>query len=266
MLFGKTNCGHLAITISGAAAVWQFIGAILAVWLAFSGVLLGARTALGATRPLAWQQLVLATLGLLAAAWLSRAAVALSENRRDRARIARFCGVLTSSGLLLWAVSLTHGSGFGVAGVAMFLSLIAEEVWAWRKIMVCGRLAKRVAKTRSRATAHLVQQFTRSATVDGAEFIQGRLAVRIEPGSRMAAAHIAFCPPFIERPQFEAQLIEPAIGTLKVTQLYAHGARLEMRLPQMTDADVRLLVRFTGRSVVQPRTSSSVAHKLGSSR
>lgn len=257
MLFGR-RLGRRG----GAAELWPAIGMVLATWLACSGLLLAARTTVGATQPLRWQQLVLATFGLLAAAWLSHAAVAWPRTRR--APGAMVCGLLTSVGLLFWAISLSHHAGSNLLAGAIFLPLVMEEAWAWRSILAFAPVIHRAA-TNGRAEARLLQQFTRTITPLGEETIQGRVALRIEPGSRMAATHIAFCPPFVERPQFEAHLEPQVSGALKVTQLYAHGARIELRLPQVSGTEERVSVRFTARQV-QALTSSSVAHKLGSSR
>lgn len=262
----------------GVAAIWPLTGLTLAAWLALSGALLATRAALGAIQPLSWRQLIVAVAGLLAAAFISHAAVIRTTVARttvarptgarptgevSRSKSVLVCHALTIGGLSLWAIALLLVAGSRPLAGALCLTLIAEEAWAWRNF--APRQRTRRTPTPNAPASQLVQQFTRTLTAAGEEVIEGRVAVRLEPGSRLAAAHIAFCPPFVERPRFDAQLVEHSGGTLKVTQLYAHGARIEVRLPRATDNGAAFLVRFTARAS-QLLTSSSVDHKLGSSR
>lgn len=255
----------------GVAAIWPLTGLTLAAWLALSGALLATRAALGAIQPLSWRQLIVAVAGLLAAAFISHAAAAQPTVARPSGEVTRsksvlICHALTSGGLSLWAITLLLVAGSRPLAGALCLTLIAAEAWAWRNFAARQQTRRAAAPNPPNAPApQLVQQFTRTLTAAGEEVIEGRVAVRLEPGSRLAAAHVAFCPPFVERPRFDAQLVENSGGTLKVTQLYAHGARIEVRLPRVTDHGAAFLVRFTARAS-QFLTSSSVDHKLGSSR
>lgn len=236
----------LADFSSGMAAVlWPATGIMLAGWLVLSGALLAARAALGATRPLAWWQFALATCAALATALLSHVAVNWPRGAHGRPMTVLVCHFLTSGGLLAWSSALLAG-GSPLFAAMLCMSLIGVEAWAWRGF-VARRQAERIGSPTSAAAERLVQQLTRTQTAAGEETIQGSAAVRIEQGGRMGAAHIAFCPPFAERPQFEARLTDPHGGTLKVAQLYAHGARVEVRLPHAAAADACFVVRFAAR-------------------
>lgn len=240
----KAVMTHRTPYTGDAATLFALTGFMLAAWLALSGLALAARTVFGVTHPLPWQQLALATLVLLAAAWTSHATAACSGQHPARASLLRVW--LTSGGLLLWGIALTHGTS-PLAAATVFPPLIVEEAWAWRRI-VARRVEKRPATTHRPSEDRLVQQYTRTVAPGGNETIQGRVVIHIEAGSRMAAAHIAFCPPFLERPQFDARLESLTGSTLKVTQLYAHGARLEIRLPRPADTGALAAVRFTART------------------
>lgn len=214
------------------------IGAFLAGWLTLSGGLLYVRASLDATQPLGPGQLILAAVGLLIAAWFSR--IALDT----------WPGAVVSLGLLLWGVALTRVGGSAAAIGLNWLLFLLEETWAWRRQLLYFRRSPiaRTTPVQPASDDRIIQQFTRTLTPCGEEVIRGSVAVRIERGSRMGAGHIAFCPPFAERPRFDARFAQTQKATLKVTQLYAHGARIEVRLPQAAQADANLFVQFAARA------------------
>ena len=85
----------------------------------------------------------------------------------------------------------------------------------------------RGASDDSAVVQHLVRRQTSTS-----ERIDGWLRYEFSPGQRTAALHVAFCPPLPALPKVEAR-IDPQYGaaaTCKVAELYAHGARFEVRL------------------------------------
>jgi hypothetical protein len=59
-------------------------------------------------------------------------------------------------------------------------------------------------------------------------------------GERTAILHAAFCPPFARTPRLEVQQIEGPPARIKTSQLFAHGARLELRLERAAMAAVEV--------------------------
>ena len=123
------------------------------------------------------------------------------------------------------------------------------------------RRSGRLPSAQGRSNDRVVQHFTRLVTPEGKEMIRGTLTVIIERGSRLAAGHIAFCPPLAERPHFEVRA-DDAKAILKVSQLYPHGARVEVRfsLPAQTGiaVPVQFIARASNSSTASPDLSQSL--------
>lgn len=236
--------------------VAQSTAIFLAGWLAFSGGLLCLRVSLLAIQPLRSVPIVLLSIALTAAAWLIRRLslcdAAFFRRAKDKTGGLRTVvrpGVIASVGLLLWALALTLAARSAMAIGICWLLLLVEEIWAWHEQPLFFRRPPVDHPLRSHAAqeGRVIQQFTRLSVPDGEEIIRGTIAVQIESGGRTGAGHIAFCPPFSARPQFEVQFAERTDATLKVSQLFPHGARVEVRLPQAAQADRAVVVRFLGR-------------------
>jgi hypothetical protein len=210
-------------------------------WLLLSGALVYARAAVTATQPLGARQTLLVTTVLLVAAWFARSALG-SSRPPSRRRAAALPNVVTSVALVLWGMSLGRGSG--LPALLAWSLFLGEEGWAWFRQAAWFRRLPHLAQNGRSSADRLIQQMTRTLTPHGEEIIRGSLAVRIDRGSRMAAGHVAFCPPFVERPSFHVESDDRENATLKVSQLFPHGARIEVRLPQMARADITVYVRF----------------------
>jgi hypothetical protein len=102
----------------------------------------------------------------------------------------------------------------------------------------------------------VIQQLVRrqdSAT--GEQRIDGWLRCDFSTGQRTAALHVAFCPPLSALPIVEVQL-DPkcgAVATCKVAELYAHGARFDVRLASPAKQSTTARVVF---SAVMSRSAS----------
>ena len=64
-------------------------------------------------------------------------------------------------------------------------------------------------------------------------------------GTRTATAHVAFCPPFAERPQFDVRRTAGPACRVKLGQLLPQGARIEIKLHAPAAASDRLSLEFT---------------------
>jgi len=77
-----------------------------------------------------------------------------------------------------------------------------------------------------------LQQFTRYRAADGTQSIHGTLLADFVPGERSTTLYVAFCPPFERLPSVEAEAIDDASASVKLTQLLHNGVQIEIRLSQ----------------------------------
>jgi hypothetical protein len=83
----------------------------------------------------------------------------------------------------------------------------------------------------------LVQQLTRAKTADGADVLRGSLYAAFPIGGRAMSIHVAFCPPFEERPRIEFRQTGGPAARIKLAQLLAFGARFDIKLPTPAQGD-----------------------------
>ena len=253
-------------------------GVILSTWLLLSGGMLAIRRATGATNSLEPAWLLAAGLLLAAIAWCIHWCCAMA-NRRAQSEPSAVVGVrsATTLGLAMNAFGLGAMSPAGWAGLAFWTLIVAEEVWAWKRSMgvffapppdKLGRSHRvRVALRDARhwvrsmmpaagerlpATVPLAdaddrvwQRYVRSQNDAGEDQVRGTLRVAFVAGARTATAHVAFCPPFAERPRFEANQTAGPAARLKVAQILPQGARLELRLPAAATGGEHVDLSFT---------------------
>ncbi|MEX0937581.1 MAG: hypothetical protein WDZ59_06950 [Pirellulales bacterium] len=79
---------------------------------------------------------------------------------------------------------------------------------------------------------YVMQQVTRTRDAQGREALSGMLRCDLDPGQRSATLHVAFCPPFASVPRLESHQTDGPACRIKVGQLFAYGARLDVRLSQ----------------------------------
>jgi acid phosphatase family membrane protein YuiD len=225
------------------------------VWLLLAGGLLIVRTVAGATHPLERGQIVIAAFAVACVAWLARRLSTLKGERRIGFPWASMLPVVaTSVALLFWGLALSHGVDSSAAAAFFWLVIVSEEALGWRRqfrsswrASTGGGLAEGQTTTN-----RVVQEFTRLVTAEGEDIIRGSVAVQVVSGCRMAAGHVAFCPPFAERPRFEIRPHAQQDAALKVSQLYPHGARVEVKLPQPAKTDTTVAVHFVARAPHTP--------------
>lgn len=76
----------------------------------------------------------------------------------------------------------------------------------------------------------VLQHVVRVRDPNGQEYIHATLRGEMEAGARRTTVHVGFCPPFMELPQVEAEVIEGPAGVAKVVQSLHHGAQIEIEL------------------------------------
>lgn len=63
---------------------------------------------------------------------------------------------------------------------------------------------------------------------------------------RLAIIHLAFCPPLAERPELTAHALDMDEADVRITQAETFGARLEVRLPAVAQAERSFLIEVLG--------------------
>ncbi|HWB08275.1 MAG TPA: hypothetical protein VG826_03585 [Pirellulales bacterium] len=233
---------RVALVLARAAA------AMVLGWLLLAGGLVAARRLTDATRAPSAGELVAAALGLAAVSWGARALWTCGKAQPGPSWRRVLPLAATSSSALLWGLSLTRGVG-SPAAVAFFWLLVAgEEGWALWAFTGHRKSPAASGPDRTARQNLVLQQYTRLLTAEGEEIVRGSLLVIVDRGSRMSAGHVAFCPPLAQRPELELQPESTTKATLKVSQLYPHGARIEVRLPQTAQTDTTVPVRFVARA------------------
>jgi hypothetical protein len=70
----------------------------------------------------------------------------------------------------------------------------------------------------------------------------------LQAGQRMGHLHVAFCPPFPETPEIEAETLSGPQCSIKTAQVLPSGARLELKLAAPAEEPQSVLVRFAART------------------
>lgn len=95
---------------------------------------------------------------------------------------------------------------------------------------------------------HIWQQITRAALPEGGEVVRGTLRLAFEPGQRLAAAHVAFCPPLACLPRLSIAQHGGPPADVQLGQVLPWGARLDVRLARPTQQAAEVIVEFTAQA------------------
>jgi hypothetical protein len=88
------------------------------------------------------------------------------------------------------------------------------------------------------------QQVRRGRTENGLDCCYGWARCVFDPGRRTETVHVSFCPPFLATPQMEVHPRDGASAQIRTAQLLPYGCRLEIRLDQVHEQRVELIVEF----------------------
>jgi hypothetical protein len=243
--------------------------AVLAL-LGLTGLLLVARRASGAlVEPLPPLTLLALGLSLAGAALLARRLLADGAPTASW-RIAAW--VTPSVVLLLWMLGVTL-PGTNPLGLVAFSGLILlEEGWSWGRFRGGVLSMARPAVTSARELAEssisreaelsgpaagllvddgpadydeaVTQQVVRRREESG-EVLTGWTRVDFAQAQRVAAAHIAICPPLASNPTCDAEQQDGPPAQLKVTQAMSYGVRLEIKLDEPAETPTSVIVEFS---------------------
>jgi hypothetical protein len=103
--------------------------------------------------------------------------------------------------------------------------------------------------------ANVTQQLTRVREADGNESLHGLVRAEIAAGDRIAAVHLAFCPPLDGAPELTAHAIDADDAEVRITAAHSYGTRLEVRLNAVAAVERVVLVEVLGRTAVTSRSA-----------
>lgn len=245
--------GLLALPGRSEVAVVRGARALARVSLVALTVAVAARRIAGAlSDPLDAPTLFLLGVLLAAAAAIARAGTNFTSSRNARSR-PRPLDILISALLLIAgaALSLPGSSVIGLA--ALWLALLAEEVWSWATAWRLHTTAESTLKPPSRLIAtkvvrpgsksQVIQTMTRRRS-EQQDVIEGTVRIEFAAGQRTEVAHLAFCPPLSCVPDFELEQTAGPLVRLKETQLFPYGVRIEARLNAESAHPESIVVRF----------------------
>lgn len=242
---------------------------LLLAGLLMGSALLLVRRSMASAQPLEPALLPVAALALVLTAWLARRLWRLGGRPVGRVRLALLAS--TSTSLILFGFALGATSLPWWAALVYWAIVMLEEGWSWTRPLVkrnsfrsphsVERNSFRSVSTRTQPSPHdhagasrqrLTQEYTRASLADGQELIRGALHLALLDGTRVATAHVAFCPPFAERPQFDVRLTAGPACRVKLGQLLPQGARIEIKLHAPAAATDRLSLEFTAHGQALP--------------
>ena len=231
-------------------AVAGSVGALIAVGaLVFSRRVAGALTAGLPALPLVVMVVVVGVVVLGGRLVWRRVA---RSGKPQEAGVERLIGRGGSAAVVLLALGCSLGRG---VDWVLWLPLVALDQWQLRWFLHGGRrLNGAVGKTGIANPGFMdviddrvLQQLVRVREADGHEAIHGTLRADFVAGQRQATLHVGFCPPLERSPVVEAEAGEGPDAEVKVSQAFAHGARLEVRLATAALEDCSVVVEVSAK-------------------
>jgi hypothetical protein len=149
---------------------------------------------------------------------------------------------LPTAVIILFAIACSFpGSRF--IDWAVWLPTLGLDWWS-QKRLVDIKLRSQPAARPEPEIEQPLQQLTRYRTADGSEAIRGTLVAEFEAGDRSATVYAAFCPPFEQLPDVEAQVGDDSPAVVKVTQHLHNGVQFEVRLPHAAASPQYVTIEF----------------------
>ncbi len=247
------------VATAPSARLGQTVVASGLALVAAAGLLLCVRRLDGAlTEPLSPATLILVSACLALAALVFRAVFATAGAGM---RAGFLVWAAPSVALATWVFGLTL-PGSDAWGLTLFCGiLLLEEGWSWGRFRgqlsagllpssqtLVGRVALEEFDGIADATAEYdeaVWQHVVRRRDESGEVLEGWVRVEFVPAQRIAAAHIAICPPFERAPTCEAEQQDGPPAQVKVTQSLSYGVRLEIKLDEPAEESTCVIVEFS---------------------
>jgi hypothetical protein len=192
----------------------------------------------------------------------------------------RSIAVLLSAGLIAIATSLTLPGSSWLGLIVLWLSVVGEEVWAWRprdvrpanhidvawrhavdlpdspkpqlvapKLSLVDEIADATEPWTDEATpadwtnSNLTQQLNYRRTAEGMS-IEGWARAEFADGQRTATLHTAFCPAFSRAPQVEGEPLDGPDCEIVPTVTLPWGVRWEVKLDRAAKEATSVVLGF----------------------
>lgn len=155
-----------------------------------------------------------------------------------------------SIALVLIAISISLPGSSLVGLAALWLIVLGEEVWYWKSYqrrasrsfggggppscdkatLAINAIAGEPTEEAEWQSSSLTQRLTYERTDAGGLAIEGWLRADFQPQQRIAAVHVAFCPPLTGSPHVEAEPLDGPDCTVRPTLVLPWGVRWEIKL------------------------------------
>lgn len=273
-------------SITSRLLPWQFrlrpalfvtVSSIAATLVLFGGLISARRLAGAIQSNLNPSAMLLLALISAAAASLARIAWRRSfplESPAELTLADQLVGWGSSLGLVLLAVGCCYPGDRTSEWLIWLPILVADQFWR-QTFFDAGEPLASIAEAEdfSRPTLddetisphtddfapddNIVQQLYRLQGEQGQEIIYGTVRADFVTGQRTAVVHVGFCPPLEYLPEIEAEALPGSYASIKVVQAFAHGTRLDVRLPSPAIEDCQLWIDMAARPVATSATAES---------
>jgi hypothetical protein len=171
----------------------------------------------------------------------------------QRERLTAVVLALTASvGLAAMTMPGTPPWTVGLSWFGLVTAQSAVFVTGWRRLRIHRRSSIRspvmVDEGEEAISEQLVQQISRERIPAGGESIHALVRATIPPGDRLAAVHLAFCPPLDAAPRLSAHVLDDSGAEAKITLAESYGSRIEVRLPTVARHGQTVLLEVLGES------------------
>jgi hypothetical protein len=264
----KPLIDHASWRAPVAWACWAAVGGVAT--LLGVGVLLASRRLAGAlTAELPIAALMLTAI--IAASVVFGGRLVWPENPLNRKRVDDAAmGVLAwggSAALALVAIGCSFPFGRAWDWV-VWLPIVALDQWQRQRFLRRERVVVRGPTINGIANPGFVertelQRVVRERDANGVEAIRATLRAEFAAGQRSATLHVGFCPPLAALPRVDVEACEGPEAEVKVSQAFAHGARLELRLSEAEKEACCVMVELMAKPQVTDGTGGTI-ETLGS--
>jgi hypothetical protein len=224
--------------------------------------LLGAAAVFVASRRLAGaMETALGPFALLAAGLFL---AGLVRGVHDSGQAGRFHALDAVIGLaaMVIAGSLSVPGSNTLALLGLWALIAGGELWVWQSVWAARR-SPRAGQPSGQSDAlpapsgsldedmecaepeaDVLQQFTLRTLAEGGQELSGWLRMPLAAGQRTGSLHVAFCPPFGQIPQVQAEAVSGPDCRIKPAQVLPYGARLDVKLDAPAHQDESVLLWF----------------------
>lgn len=235
----STAAAPASLLRARGAAPLEVVARVVACALSASlllavAVLVGRRAAGTTLAPLPTSQ-VIAVAGALVAIGIAGRQLRRSSGVEFSSAAFEFAINLAVATLVILgaaAICLPGASAQTIAGVCLLIAAGEGANWylGRKGLHPRGRIRWTVLKPVTTRAPDVTQQMMRRIEPDGSDVVRGSVRLQFEPLQRTAVGHVAFCPPFLRKPECITELSGGPAGRVRVSHLYAYGARFEVRL------------------------------------